>query len=89
MQTEQVMDITRQALKVAILMSCPLILFGLVTGILINVFQAVTQLSESTLAIVPKLLMMILALVLFAPWMIDLISDFTIQIFESIPSSIR
>lgn len=89
MGTEQVLDISRQALKTAVMLSAPLLAFGLVVGLAVNVFQAVTQITETTLAVVPKLLAMLLALILFAPWMTDLITDFTIQLFESIPQLIR
>lgn len=89
MGTEQVLDISRQALKVAILLSAPMLAFGLVVGVITNVFQAVTQISETTLAVVPKLIAMIVALVLFSPWMLDTIVDFTTQLIENIPSVIR
>jgi len=89
MGTEQVLDITRQAMKVAILLSAPVLVFGLVVGLFTNVLQAVTQISESTLQVIPKMLAMLLALFLFSPWMIDLITDFTTQLFEAIPSIVR
>ena len=89
MQSEQVLDITREAMRVAILLSAPLLLFGLVVGVLTNIFQAVTQLSETTIQIVPKIAAMVLALILFSPWMIDIITNFTTQLFESIPQIIR
>jgi flagellar biosynthetic protein FliQ len=89
MNTEQVLDITRQAMKVALMLSAPILLFGLVVGVMTNVFQAVTQMSETTLSIVPKLLAIILAFVIFSPWMLDTLTDFTTQLFESIPLIIR
>lgn len=89
MGTEQVLDITRQAMKVAILLSAPVLVFGLVVGLFTNVLQAVTQISESTLQVIPKMLAMLLALFLFSPWMIDLITDFTTQLFQAIPSIVR
>ncbi|MFM8315989.1 MAG: flagellar biosynthesis protein FliQ [Deltaproteobacteria bacterium] len=89
MQTEQILDITRQAMRVAVLLSAPLLLFGLVVGVMMNVLQAVTQITETTLAVVPKMAAMLLALIIFSPWMLDLLMDFTTQLFESIPSMIR
>lgn len=89
MQTEQILDITRQAMRVAVLLSAPLLLFGLVVGVLMNILQAVTQISETTLAVVPKMAAMLLALIIFSPWMLDVLVDFTTQLFESIPSMIR
>jgi flagellar biosynthetic protein FliQ len=89
MTQEHVLDILRQALKTAVLLSAPLLLFGLVVGVITNIFQAVTQLSETTLAVVPKFAAMFLALLLFSPWMLDIITDFTIQLFENIPAAVR
>ena len=89
MSPENVLDITRQALKVAVLLCGPVLAFGLVVGVITNVLQAITQISETTLQVIPKFTAMLLALVLFSPWMIDVISDFTIQLFESIPNIIR
>ena len=89
MQTEQILDITRQAMRVAVLLSAPLLLFGLVVGVLMNVLQAVTQITETTLAVVPKMAAMLLALIIFSPWMLDTLIDFTTQLFENIPNMIR
>lgn len=89
MGTDQVLDITQQAVKVAVLISAPLLLFGMVVGILVNIFQAVTQITETTLAVVPKMLAMLVALLLFSPWMLDTITHFTVELFENIPSAVR
>lgn len=89
MTQETVLDILRQALKTAVLLSAPLLLFGLVVGIITNIFQAVTQLSETTLAVVPKFAAMLLAFLIFSPWMLDVITDFTLELFRNIPSVIR
>ncbi|MBI1860168.1 MAG: flagellar biosynthesis protein FliQ [Deltaproteobacteria bacterium] len=89
MQSEQVLDITRLALKTVVLLSAPMLVFGLVVGVLMNVFQAVTQITENTLSFVPKLAAMTVALVIFSPWMMDVIIDFTTQVFENIPNIVR
>lgn len=89
MGQEQVLDITRQALKVAVMLSAPMLVFGLVVGVATNVMQAVTQISETTLAVVPKLIAMIIALVIFSPWMLDTITDFTTQLYDNIPAVVR
>jgi flagellar biosynthesis protein FliQ len=89
MGQEQVLDITRQALKVAVMLSAPMLIFGLVVGVATNVLQAVTQISETTLAVVPKLIAMIIALVIFSPWMLDTITDFTTQLYDNIPAVVR
>lgn len=89
MQSEQVLEIMREALKVAVMLCGPMLVAGLFIGVTVNVFQAVTQISETTLQVVPKIIAMLIALVIFAPWMTDLLTDFTVQLFESIPNVIR
>lgn len=89
MNSEHVLDLSRHAIKTLVLLSAPVLGFGLVVGVLTNVFQAVTQITETTLSVVPKLLAMLLAFVIFAPWMLDLILDFTTQLYDSIPGIIR
>lgn len=89
MTSENVLDITQQALKVSVLLCSPILVCGLVVGVATNIFQAVTQISETTLQVIPKFAAMLVALVLFSPWMIDLITDFTVQLFENIPNVIR
>jgi len=89
MTTEHVLDLTRHSIRVLVLLSAPLLGFGLVVGVATNVFQAVTQITETTLSVVPKILAMLLAFVIFAPWMLDLILDFTTTLYDGIPAIIR
>jgi len=89
MQTDIVMDVTRSALKTALLLSAPPLLLGLVVGVITNVLQAVTQLNETTLSVVPKLIAMVVTLAVLGPWMLDTLVDFTSGIFEQIPAMIR
>jgi flagellar biosynthetic protein FliQ len=71
------------------MLSGPILASGLVVGVITNIFQAVTQISENTLAIVPKIVVMLVAFVLLAPWMLDVIIDFTTQLYQNIPQTIR
>jgi len=87
--SEHVLDLMRQSIKTLVLLSAPLLGFGLVVGVITNIFQAVTQITETTLATVPKILAMLLAFVIFAPWMLDIIIDFTTNLYDSIPLIIR
>ena len=83
-----VMDIGRQAIEVALMMSAPLFLVALVTGLTVSIFQAATQINEMTLSFVPKLVALFVALAIMGPWMITLITDFAIRLYSSIPSLI-
>jgi flagellar biosynthetic protein FliQ len=80
-----VINLVQQALEVTILVSAPPLLAALVTGLIVSVFQAATQINEMTLSFVPKLLAVFAAAVLAGPWMLGLIVDFTRRLFSSIP----
>jgi flagellar biosynthetic protein FliQ len=82
---ELLVNLVQQALQVTILVSAPLLLAALVTGLVVSVFQAATQINEMTLSFVPKLLAVFAAAVLAGPWMLGLIVDFTRRLFSSIP----
>ena len=88
MTPEMVLDMVRQALEITILISAPLLLTALVTGLLVSVFQAATQINEMTLSFIPKLLAIFLALVIAGPWMLGLMVDYTRRLILGIPGMI-
>ena len=83
-----VIDLGRQALELTLLVSAPLFIAALVTGLLVSIFQAATQINEQSLSFVPKLIATFITLVLAGPWMITMLTDFIRRLFESIPSMI-
>ncbi|MBI5109134.1 MAG: flagellar biosynthesis protein FliQ [Rhodocyclales bacterium] len=83
-----VIDIGRGAVELTLLISAPLFLAALVTGLVISVFQAATQINESTLSFVPKLVAIFVTLILAGPWMITLMTDYMRRLYESIPGII-
>jgi len=83
-----VVEIGRHAIEVTLLISAPLFLAALVTGLIISIFQAATQINESTLSFVPKLIVIFLTLILAGPWMLTLFTDYMRQLYQSIPSII-
>ena len=85
MNPEDFISIARQGLELTILLSMPLLVAALVTGLLVSVFQAATQINEMTLSFIPKLLVMFVVAVLAGPWMLQLLVDYTRRLFESIP----
>jgi len=85
MQFDSYADITHQAIKVALMISAPMLIGALIMGILVSLFQAVTQINEQTLSFIPKILVIVAALVFFAPWMSDTMTTFTKELFLSIP----
>jgi flagellar biosynthetic protein FliQ len=82
---EDFISIARQGLELTIMLSMPLLVAALVTGLLVSVFQAATQINEMTLSFIPKLLVMFAVAVLAGPWMLQLLVDYTRRLFESIP----
>ncbi len=81
-----VVEITNQALKVAMLLSAPMLIGALFVGILVSIFQAVTQINEQTLSFIPKILVIVLALVILSPWMMETLTTFTHDLYVSIPT---
>lgn len=85
MEIIQVIDYGREALWVAMLVSAPLLVVALLTGLVIGTIQAATSINEMTLSFIPKLAAMGLALVLFGEWQIRVLVDYTNRVFASIP----
>ena len=81
-------DISQQGIKIALLLASPMLIGALVVGILVSLFQAVTQINEQTLSFIPKIVVIIGALVIFAPWMSDTLINFTRELIINIPSVI-
>ena len=88
MSPTTVINIGREALEIMLLVSAPLFIAALVTGLLVSVFQAATQINEATLSFVPKLLMTFVTLIVAGPWMLTLLTDYMRRLFEGIPGII-
>lgn len=86
MSPQMVVSIGREALMLTLMISGPMLLFGLIIGLAIALFQAVTQIHEMTLTFVPKILAVAAALLIFLPWMIGLATDFARHMFDLIPT---
>ena len=83
-----VIEIGRHAVEIMLLISAPLFIAALATGLLISIFQAATQINEATLSFVPKLIVIFLVLVLAGPWMITTMTDYIRRLYEAIPGLI-
>lgn len=88
MTPEAVLTLTQQALQITVLVAAPLLGAALITGLLVSLFQAATQINEMTLSFIPKLLVLILVLVLAGPWMLSTMLDYMRRLFTSIPGMI-
>lgn len=89
MENEFVIEIITQAIKVTLMMAAPMLIGALLVGILVSIFQAVTQINEQTLSFIPKILVIVAAMVIFSPWMMDTIVTYTRELFISIPEVVR
>lgn len=89
MTPEFVVEYAKQAILLTIYLSMPMLGLGLIAGLIISVFQAVTQIQEMTLTFVPKIIAVFLGLLFSAPWMLDQMTMFTINVIENIPMYIR
>jgi len=89
MSPEFVIGFMVEAMKTTIILSLPVLGFGLVAGVLVSMFQAATQINEMTLVFIPKMLAVGLAILIFFPWMLQVIMDFTQNLIIGIPGWIR
>jgi flagellar biosynthetic protein FliQ len=86
MDVAQVIDLGRESLWVAVMVATPLLGVALAVGLIIGIFQAATSIQEMTLSFIPKLGVMVLALITFGSWQIAVMVDFFQRIFERIPT---
>lgn len=85
MTPDMVIKLAEQSIFTIILISAPMLLIALAVGLLVSVFQAMTQIQEQTLAFIPKILAVFIALVVFGPWMLTLLLDYTRDLFQQLP----
>lgn len=83
-----VIEIGRGAVEVLLLVAMPLFAAALLTGLLVSIFQAATQINEATLSFVPKLIAIFVTLVVAGPWMLTILTDYIRRLYESIPDVI-
>ena len=89
MTPEYVINLGSEAIKLALMLSLPLLGVGLVVGLLIAVLQATTQIQEMTLSFVPRIVAVLLTLLAASPWIIQKLANFTSTLIQSIPAAIR
>lgn len=84
MSEEIIIDVASQAITVVLLLSGPILGFGLLVGLLVSIIQATTQIQEQTLSFIPKIIVVFLTLLVFGPWMMHVITEFTTNLYENI-----
>lgn len=89
MTEELIMKLGQDTLKTTAMISAPLLGASLVVGLAVSIVQAITQINEATLTFIPKMIVIGVVLVLLGPWMLDVLSQFTIGLFENLPMFVR
>ncbi len=89
MNAESVVSIARAAMETTLLVSAPMLVSGLVIGLIVSIFKAVTSIQEMTLTFIPKIVVVFVSLVVFAPWMMEVMISFTTDLFNFIPTMVR
>ncbi len=88
MNADTVIDLSQQALMVIVMLAAPMLFLVLAIGLLIGMFQAATSINEMTLSFIPKLLILVISIMIAGPWMLQLILNFTRDLYMSIPGLI-
>ena len=88
MDADAVIDLSQQALYVVVMLAAPMLISALVIGLIVGMFQAATQINEMTLSFIPKLFILVVALMTAGPWMLDLLVNYTRELYLSIPGLI-
>ena len=89
MNQQFIIDFAVESMKITLLLSAPMLGFGLVAGLVISIFQAVTSIQEMTLTFIPKILAVFFSLILFLPWLLQLMISFTAKVLINIPTYIQ
>lgn len=82
MSPEFAIDVCRRAVITILIVSAPMLLSGLIVGLLVSIFQAATQINEQTLSFIPKIVVVFLTMLIFGSWIIRILSTFSIGLFE-------
>ncbi len=78
-----------ETFKIALLLALPALLVGMLLGLAVSIFQATTQINEMTLSFIPKVIGIIIVIILTMPWMINTITDFSLNVFNMIPTFVE
>lgn len=88
MTPESIMTMGRQAMEVMLMVSAPMLLMALLVGLIVSIFQAATQINETTLSFIPKLVAIFVAMVIAGPWMLTIMTDYMHKMLTGIPGMI-
>ncbi len=89
MTEELVIKLGQDAIQTTAMIATPMLVSALVVGLIISVMQAITQINEATLTFIPKIAAIFIVILLAGPWMLDVMSSYTIELFENIATFVR
>ena len=89
MTEEMVLSIGSEAIKTTIFLAGPMLMAAMTIGIVVSILQAITQINESTLTFIPKMVAVVLVLVIMAPWMLEVMQQYTAEIFQAAGETVR
>ena len=88
MSSELIIQLAQEALMMVMLVSAPMLGLGLIVGLMVSIFQATTSIQEQTLAFIPKIIAVFVAILIFGPWMLRLMVEFVTGVFANLPDRI-
>lgn len=89
MTEDIVISLGRDAIWTTVILAAPLLISALVVGLIVSIIQAVTQINEATLTFIPKMLTIVVVMIILAPWMTQMITSYTTELFTSMPNYVR
>lgn len=89
MTEELILKLGQDAIRTTAMIAAPMLTGALVIGLIISILQAVTQINEATLTFIPKMIVIFLVILLAGPWMLDVISHYTTELYENIAMFVR
>ncbi|QCI21973.1 flagellar biosynthesis protein FliQ [Buchnera aphidicola] len=89
MTSEYVMELFHDAIKITLILASPLLLAALISGLIISILQAATQVNEQTLSFIPKIICVLGVIVILGPWMLGIMLDYMHNLFKNIPLIVK
>ena len=89
MSQQFIINLGRDVFMTAVMVASPMLIAGLIVGVSISIVQTATSIQEQTLTFIPKILAVVVSLILFMPWMMNTLLDFSVELINNIPSYIR
>lgn len=89
MAQDAILSLAREAIWTTVLIALPMLLSALITGLVVSILQAVTQINEATLTFIPKILAIVIMIVVTGPWMVQVMTSYTADLLSSLPELIQ